>query len=174
MTTYYPRLTQLLTLGLHLRDTQSGPKLREFLERVCVYPFITKKFRRISTSAEYIRKFIEACEMPKILCWSTAIFRGLLKQDFALLSRSIIIHFRYFGYLRANGSTVIFERRLKSSRKNGSEAWPRSGLIGSNEDTITWNSTTLTLTRCSLCVTLPLVIPHAGGAQCQQESALQK
>ncbi len=45
MTTYYPRLTQLLTLGLHLRETQSGPiTLRESLENVCVYPFLQRNF----------------------------------------------------------------------------------------------------------------------------------
>ncbi len=45
MTTHYPRLTQLLTLGLHLRETQRGPViLRESLGSVCVYHFLQRNF----------------------------------------------------------------------------------------------------------------------------------
>ncbi len=54
--------------------------------RLC---FFAKKLRRLSTPAEYIRKFAEACVIPIILYCSPAIFPGLLKQDFALLRRSI-------------------------------------------------------------------------------------
>ncbi len=44
--------------------------------------FYVKKLRRLSTPAEFIRKFVETCVVP-------AIFPGLLKHDFALLKRSI-------------------------------------------------------------------------------------
>ncbi len=45
VTTHYPRLTQSLTLGLHLQGTQSGPiTLRESLENVYVYPFLQRNF----------------------------------------------------------------------------------------------------------------------------------
>ncbi len=81
-----PQPTQSLTLGLHLRETQSGPiMLRESLENMNVYPCFAKKLRRLSTPTEYIRKFAEACVIPIILYCSPAIFPGLLKQDFALL-----------------------------------------------------------------------------------------
>ncbi len=51
--------------------------------------FFAKKLQRLSTPAEYIRKFAEACVIPVILYCSPAIFPGLLKQEFALLRRSI-------------------------------------------------------------------------------------
>ncbi len=40
-----------------------------------------KKLRRLSTPAEYIRKFAEVCVIPIILYCSPAIFSELLKQD---------------------------------------------------------------------------------------------
>ncbi len=41
----YPWLTQLITSGIHLRETQSGPiMLRESLESVCVYRFVRNTY----------------------------------------------------------------------------------------------------------------------------------
>ncbi len=116
MTAHYPRLTQLLTLGLHLRETQSGPiMLREPLENVYVYPFFAKKLRRLSTPAEYIRKFAEACVIPIILYCSPAIFPGLLKQDFALLRRSIKFISNVCGLSFSPLTNLVCEHHIKAS-----------------------------------------------------------
>ncbi len=63
----------------------------EEIVRKCVHlPLIVKKFRRLSTPAEFIRKFAEASALPIILCFSPAIFPWLLKYDFAQLSLSVM------------------------------------------------------------------------------------
>ncbi len=56
--------------------------LREYFDSVCVYP-------KLSTPAEFIRKFAEVWVISIILKCSPAIFPGLFKQNFALLRRSI-------------------------------------------------------------------------------------
>ncbi len=50
-----------------------------------------KKLKRLSTPAEYICKFAEACVIPIILYCLAAIFPGVPKQNFALLRRSITL-----------------------------------------------------------------------------------
>ncbi len=52
----------------------------EGIFRKCVrLSFFAKKLQKLSTPAEYIRKFAEACVIPIILYCSPAIFPGLLK-----------------------------------------------------------------------------------------------
>ncbi len=115
MTIYYPRLTQLLTLGLHSRETQSGPSmLRESLESVCVYSFFAKKLRRLSTPPGYIRKFAEACVILVILYCSSAIFPGLLKQNFALLRRSIKLISNVCGLSFSDLTNLVCGHHIKA------------------------------------------------------------
>ncbi len=96
MTTHNPRLTQLLTLGLHLQETQSGPiMLRESLESVYVYPFFAKKFQRLSTPAEYIRNFAEACVTSIILYCSPVIFPGFLNKTLPFLDDKLSVAVMY-------------------------------------------------------------------------------
>ncbi len=69
--------------------------LRESFESLCVYPFITKKLRRLSTKAEYIRKFVEACEIPKIICCSPVFSLGFFNMTFVFLDNQLsssVIH----------------------------------------------------------------------------------
>ncbi len=62
----------------------------ERIFRKCVrLSLFAKKLRRLSAPAAVIGKFVEACVKPIILYRSSAIFSGLLKEDFALLRRSI-------------------------------------------------------------------------------------
>ncbi len=77
--------------------------------------FFVKKLRRLSTQAEFIRKFIETCVVPLILYCSPAIFPGLLKHDFALLMRSIklisLVSGLSFSYL----TNLLCECHIKAS-----------------------------------------------------------
>ncbi len=82
---------------------------------MCTSTLFAMKLGRLSTPAEYVRKFAEACVIPIILYCSPAIFPGLLKQDFALPRRSIKIisnvcdlSFSYLTYL-------VCERHIKAS-----------------------------------------------------------
>ncbi len=116
MTTHNPRLTQLLSLGLHLREMQSGPiMLRESLENVYVYHFLAKTLRRLSTPAESIHKFAEACVIPIILFCSPAIFPELLKQDFAFLRHSIKLISNACGLSFSCLTKLVCERHIKAS-----------------------------------------------------------
>ncbi len=111
MTTHYPRSTQSLTLGLHL---QSGPiMLRESLKNVYDYLFLQRNFE--GYQHKYIRKFAEACAMPIILYCSPAIFPGLLKQDSALLRRSIKLISNVCGLSFSHLTNLVCERHIKAS-----------------------------------------------------------
>ncbi len=77
--------------------------------------FFAKKFRRLSTPAEYIRKFAEACVIPVILYCSPVIFPGLLKQDFALLRRSIRLISNACGLSFSYLTNLVCERHIKAS-----------------------------------------------------------
>ncbi len=77
--------------------------------------FLAKKLRRLSTPAEYICKFAEACVIPIILYCSPAIFRGLLKQDFALLRRSIKLISNVCGLSFSYLTHLVCERHIKAS-----------------------------------------------------------
>ncbi len=108
MTAYHPRLTQLLTLGLHLQETQSGPViLTESLESVRVYPFFAKKLRRLSTPAEYICKFAEVGVIHIILYCSPAIFPGF--------TRSIKLISNVCGLSFSCLTNLVCERHIKAS-----------------------------------------------------------
>ncbi len=80
-----------------------------------IYPFFAKKLRWLPTPAECIRKCAKACVIPIILYCSPAIFLGLLKQDFALLRRSIKFISKVcclsFSYI----TNLVCERHIKSS-----------------------------------------------------------
>ncbi len=113
MTTHYPRLTLLLTLGLHLREMQSGPiMLRESLENVYVYPFLQRNFEGYQ---HLLSKFTEVCVILIILYCSPAIFPGLLKQDFALLRRSFKLISNVCGLSFSYLSNLVCERHIKAS-----------------------------------------------------------
>ncbi len=113
---HYPRLSQLLTLGLHSRMMQSGPPiLRTSLESTYASPFIVKKFRRLSTSAELIHKFSEACILPLILYCSPAIFPELLKHDFALFNCSIKLISQVSGLSFSYLTNLPCERHINAS-----------------------------------------------------------
>ncbi len=75
----------------------------------------SKKLRRLSTPAEYIRKFAEACVIPIILYCSPAIFPGLLKQDFVLLRRSIKLISNVCGLSFSHLTNLVCERHIKAS-----------------------------------------------------------
>ncbi len=77
--------------------------------------FFAKKLRRLSTPAEYIRKFAEAFVIPIILYCSPAIFPGLLKQDFALLRRSIKLISNICGLSFSHLTNLVCERHIKAS-----------------------------------------------------------
>ncbi len=74
-----------------------------------------KKLRRLSTPAEYIRKFAEACVIPIILYCSPAIFPGLLKQNFALLRRSIKLISNVYGLSFSYLTNLVCQRHIKAS-----------------------------------------------------------
>ncbi len=85
------------------------------LENVCAANLFAKKLRRLSTPAEYIRKFIEACVIHIILYCSPAIFPGLPKQDFALLRRSIKLISNVCGLSFSYLTNFACERHIKAS-----------------------------------------------------------
>ncbi len=88
----------------------------EGIFRKCVrLSFFAKKLRRLSTPAEYIRNFAEACGIPIILYCSPAIFPGLLKQDFALLRRSIKLISNVCGLSFSYLTNLVCERHIKAS-----------------------------------------------------------
>ncbi len=85
--------------------------LRESLESVCVYTFLQ---RSLSTPSEYIRRFAEACVILIILyCWP-ALFPRLLKQDFALLRRSINLIRNVCGLSFSYLTNLVYERHIKA------------------------------------------------------------
>ncbi len=86
----------------------------EGIFRKCVH-FFAKKLRRLSTPAEYIRKFAEACVIPIILYFSPAIFPGILKQDFALLRRSIKLISNACGLSSSYLINLVYKRHIKAS-----------------------------------------------------------
>ncbi len=77
--------------------------------------FFAKKLRRLSTPAEYIRKFANACVIPIILYCSPAIFPGLLKHDFALHRRSIKLISNECGLSFNYLTNRVCERHIKVS-----------------------------------------------------------
>ncbi len=88
MTAYYLRLTQLL--GVTFASNAKWTNHVEGIFRKWVHlSFFAKKLRSLSTPAECIRKFAEACVVLIILYCSPATLPGLLKHDFTLLRRSI-------------------------------------------------------------------------------------
>ncbi len=80
-----------------------------------VYPFFVKKRRGLSTPVEYIRKFAETCVIPIILYCSPTILPGLLKQDFALLRRSIKLISNVLGLSFSYITNLVCERHIKAS-----------------------------------------------------------
>ncbi len=74
-----------------------------------------KKLRRLSTPVEFIRKFAEACVLPLILNYPPAIFPGLLKHDFALLTRSIKLISQVCGLSFSYLANFVCERHTKAS-----------------------------------------------------------
>ncbi len=69
---------------------------------------------RLSTPAEFIRKFTEACAIPIILYCSPAIFPGLLKQKIALLKRSIMLICKVLNLSFSNLTNLACERQIKA------------------------------------------------------------
>ncbi len=76
--------------------------------------FFAKTLRRLSTPPAYIRKFAEACVIPVILYCSPAIFPGLLKQNFALLRRSIKLISNVCGLSFSDLTNLVCERHIKA------------------------------------------------------------
>ncbi len=74
-----------------------------------------KKLRRLSTPAEFIRRFVETCVVPLILHCSPAIFPGLLKHDLALLKRSIKLISQVSGLHFTYLTNLLCERHIKAS-----------------------------------------------------------
>ncbi len=66
--------------------------------------FFAKKLRRLSTPAEYIRKFAEACVIPIILYCSPALLRRSIK----LISNVCGLSFSYL-------TNLACERHIKAS-----------------------------------------------------------
>ncbi len=64
---------------------------------------------------KYIRKFAEVCVIPIILYCSPVIFSGLLKQDFALLRRSIKLICNVCGLSVSDFTNLVCERHIKAS-----------------------------------------------------------
>ncbi len=113
MTMYYLWLSQLLTLWLHSRIMQNGqPMLRIFL-KVCTSLLLCKNLRRLSTLAEFIRKFAEACVLPLILYCSPVIFSWLFKHDLTLLKRSVKLISYVCGLSFSYHTNLISERHIK-------------------------------------------------------------
>ncbi len=78
-----------------------------------------KQLQRLSTPAERIRNFVEVRELPLIPYYSSVIFAGLLKHDFALLKRSIKLtspvcglRFSYFACERHKKASSDFVERI--------------------------------------------------------------
>ncbi len=82
--------------------------------RVCL-SFFVKKLRRLSTPAEFFRKFVETCVLPLILYCSPAIFPGLLKHGFALLMRLIKLISQVSGLSFSYLTNLLCERHIKAS-----------------------------------------------------------
>ncbi len=88
----------------------------EGIFRKCVHlSFFAKKLRSLSTPAEYIRKFAEACVIPIILYCSPTIFPELLKQGFALLRRSIKLISYVRGLSFSYLTNLVCEHHVKAS-----------------------------------------------------------
>ncbi len=89
--------------------------LRTSLESACVSPFCVKKLRRLSTPAEFNRKFVLTCVLPFILYCSPATFPGLLKHDFVLLKHSIKLISQVSGLSSSYLTNLHCERHIKAS-----------------------------------------------------------
>ncbi len=89
----------------------------EGIFRKCVrLSFFANKLRRLSTPAEFIRKFAEACVIPIILYCSPAIFPELLKQEFTLLLRSIKLISNECGLSFSDLKNLDCEGHIKAAR----------------------------------------------------------
>ncbi len=111
-----PTVDSVTYLGVTFAKNAKWTNHVEGIFRKCVrLSFFAKKLRRLSTPAEYIRKFAEACAIPIILYCSPAIFPGLLKQDFALLLRSIKLISNVCGLSFRYLANLFYERHIKAS-----------------------------------------------------------
>ncbi len=98
-------------LGVTFSNNAKWTAHVEDIFRKCVrLSFFVKKLLRLSTSAEFIRKFVETCEIPLILYCSPAIFPGLLKHGFALLKRSIKLISQVSGLSLSYLTNLLCER----------------------------------------------------------------
>ncbi len=111
-----PEVESVTYLGVTLTNNANWAAHVEDIFRKCVhFSFFVKKLRRLSTPAEFIRKFVETCVLPLILYCFPAIFPGLLKHDFALLKRSIWLIGQVSGLSFSCLVNLLCERHIKTS-----------------------------------------------------------
>ncbi len=72
-------------------------------------------FRKCVRLSFFAKKLAEACVIPIILYCSSAIFPGLLQQDFALLRRSIKLVSNVCGLIFSYLTNLVCERHIKTS-----------------------------------------------------------
>ncbi len=103
-------------LGVTFSNNAKWTAHVEDIFRKCVrLCFLVKKLCRLSTPAEFIRKFVETRVLPLILYCSPTIFPGLLKYDFALLKRSINLISQVSGLSFSYLTNLPCQRHIKAS-----------------------------------------------------------